>query len=54
MIGFSTKSSGPDGYRRSGDDVRQIIKGRKHSLIRQRFKMAGHLRLALDNLDWDG
>lgn len=45
---------GPDGYRRCGNDIRQIIKGRKHGLIRQRFKMAGHLRLALDNLDWDG
>ncbi|MDH4157357.1 MAG: protein kinase [candidate division Zixibacteria bacterium] len=43
---------GPDGYRRVGKDIRQIVMGRKHSLIRKRFKMAGHLRLALDNLDW--
>lgn len=42
-----------DGYRKSSANVRQIIKGRKHSLISRRFKTAGHVRLALDNLDWE-
>ncbi|MEW5993282.1 MAG: protein kinase [Candidatus Zixiibacteriota bacterium] len=44
---------GADGYRRAGPAVRQIVMGRKHSLIRRRFRMAGHLRLALENLDWE-
>lgn len=43
---------GPEAYRRSGEEIRQIILGRKHSLIRQRFKNAGQLRLALENLEW--
>lgn len=43
---------GPAGYRYAGNTVRRLIMGRKHSLIRRRFKTAGQLRLALDNLDW--
>ncbi|MBD3169992.1 MAG: protein kinase [candidate division Zixibacteria bacterium] len=39
-------------YRKCGDDIKQIIRGRKHNLILEKFKNAGHLRLALDNLDW--
>ncbi len=42
-----------DGYSRAPDIVKSIIRGRKHSLIRQHFKQAGHLRLYLDNLEWD-
>jgi len=34
------------------EEIRRIILGRKHSLIRQRFKNAGQLRLALENLEW--
>jgi tRNA A-37 threonylcarbamoyl transferase component Bud32 len=44
---------GVDGYRHCGREIRQIVMGRKRSLIRQRFKTAGDLRLALENLDWD-
>jgi len=40
------------GYRNASDAVRQIICGRKHSLIRQRFRNAGQLRVALENLEW--
>lgn len=47
MIGES------DGYRRAGNVLRSIIKGRKHSLIKRQFTNAGHLRLALENLDWE-
>lgn len=43
---------GPVGYRRAGKEIKQIIMGRKHYLIRQRFKTAGDLRLALDNMNW--
>jgi tRNA A-37 threonylcarbamoyl transferase component Bud32 len=43
---------GPRGYQRAGKDLRQIVMGRKHSLIRKHFRTAGHLRLALENLDW--
>ncbi len=44
---------GDDGYRKAGDDIKQIVRGRKRSLIRQRYKTAGQLRLALENLNWD-
>jgi serine/threonine protein kinase len=43
---------GAAGYRRAGREIRQLIMGRKHYLIRQRFKMAGHLRIALENMEW--
>jgi len=43
---------GAAAYRRAGKEIRQIIMGRKHYLIRQRFKTAGDLRLALDNMIW--
>lgn len=43
---------GAEAYRRIGPEIRQIIKGRRRSLIRQRYKTAGDLRLALDNLRW--
>jgi tRNA A-37 threonylcarbamoyl transferase component Bud32 len=44
---------GAEGYRKAGNDIKQIVMGRKHNLIRRRFREAGHLRLALENLDWD-
>lgn len=44
---------GAAGYRRSGINVKKIIMGRKHHLIAERFKVAGHLRLYLENLAWD-
>lgn len=33
--------------------IKGLIRGRKHNLIRERYRNAGQLRLALDNLDWD-
>jgi hypothetical protein len=44
---------GADGYRRAGNDIKQIVLGRKHSLILKRYTHAGHLRLALENLEWN-
>ncbi len=41
-----------DGYRKCGDAIRHIVCGRKHSLIRKRFRNAGQLRVALENLEW--
>jgi len=43
---------GVKGYSRALPSVRQIILGRKRTLIRRKFKTAGHLRLALENLSW--
>ncbi len=43
---------GANGYRHTDEVVRQIICGRKHSLILKKFSSAGDLRLALENLDW--
>lgn len=40
-------------YGKAGKNIKSIIMGRKHSLIQQKFKMAGHLRIALENLDWN-
>lgn len=44
---------GAEGYRKAGPIIRDIIKGRKQSLIRRRFKTAADLRVALENLEWD-
>ncbi|MFH2035787.1 MAG: protein kinase [Candidatus Zixiibacteriota bacterium] len=44
---------GASGYKVADDHIKKIIMGRKHSLIREKFKTAGDLRLALDNLVWD-
>ncbi len=53
LIGlFHEVIGGMAGYKRAGDNVRQIVMGRKHSLIRKRFKTAGQLRVALENLEW--
>jgi tRNA A-37 threonylcarbamoyl transferase component Bud32 len=43
---------GREGYARAGDEIRQIVNGRKHSLIAKKFKTAGQLRIAMDNLEW--
>lgn len=43
---------GADGYRKCGDAVRHIACGRRQSLIRQRFRNAGQLRVAIENLEW--
>lgn len=40
-------------YSQCGNNIKQIIMGRKHSLIRQYFNAAGHIRLFLENLGWD-
>lgn len=50
---FYEMIGGDKAYRTAGKEIKKIIMGRKHYLIRQRFKMAGHLRLALENLDWN-
>lgn len=40
-------------YSKLRPSVKQLVCGRKHSLIRKRFKNAGQLRVALENLEWD-
>ncbi|MBU1318790.1 MAG: protein kinase [candidate division Zixibacteria bacterium] len=40
------------GYTRTGSEIRQIVLGRKHTLIRERFRTSGDLRSALENLNW--
>ncbi len=40
------------GYSSCGPEIRRIILGRKHSLIRKKFKSAGQLRTALESLEW--
>jgi serine/threonine protein kinase len=44
---------GAQGYRQAGPEIKSIVKGRKHSLIARQFANAGHLRVALENLDWE-
>lgn len=39
-------------YRSMPNNIKKIILGRKKNLINRQFKMAGHLRLFLENLDW--
>ena len=50
---FYEMIGGALGYQRCDRNIKQIILGRRHSLIREQFNMAGHLRLFLENLDWD-
>jgi serine/threonine protein kinase len=40
-------------YSKLNNGIKQIIRGNKSNLIREKFKTAGHLRLALENLDWE-
>lgn len=39
-------------YRILPQNIKSIILGQKKQLISSKFKMAGHLRLYLENLDW--
>ncbi|MEZ5357755.1 MAG: protein kinase [Candidatus Zixiibacteriota bacterium] len=39
-------------YGGTPENIRKIIMGRKHSLIRQKYKTAGQLRIALENITW--
>jgi serine/threonine protein kinase len=43
---------GMKGYSNAGIEIRQIVLGRKHSLIGKRFRSAGDLRAALEILSW--
>jgi len=43
---------GPAGYLGAGAELRRIINGRKRFLIAQKFKTAGQLRIALENMEW--
>ncbi len=43
---------GKNGYRSAGHEIRQIVCGRRHTLIKKKFRNAGRLRLALENLEW--
>ena len=49
---FYEMIGGSVGYRQCGQNIKQFVLGRKHGLIRQHFKMAGHLRVYLENLEW--
>lgn len=40
-------------YQKLPPAIKNIIKGLKRSLILKQFKSVGHLRLHLENLDWD-
>jgi tRNA A-37 threonylcarbamoyl transferase component Bud32 len=44
---------GVDGYWKVGENIKKIIMGRKWSLVRKKFQNAGHLRLALENMEWN-
>lgn len=50
---FYEMIGGSAGYKHCGDNIRQFVLGRKHSLIKQHFNVAGHLRIYLENLQWD-
>jgi serine/threonine protein kinase len=50
---FYEMIGGASGYKKCEDNVKQFVLGRKHNLIRQYFNTAGHLRLYLENLNWD-
>jgi len=43
---------GQDGYSKAGNEIKQIVNGRKHFLISNKFKTAGQLRIALENMEW--
>lgn len=43
---------GPKEYARSGSEIRQIVCGLKRTLIAKKFKTAGQLRIALNNMAW--
>lgn len=43
---------GVQAYKKASPEIKQLILGRKHSLIKKQYRNAGHLRLAMDNLNW--
>jgi len=43
---------GSSRYSRCGKEIRRIVLGRKRGLIQRKFKTAGQLRVALENLEW--
>ena len=43
---------GQSGYAQAGTEIRQIVNGRRHTLISQKFKTAGQLRIAMENMEW--
>jgi len=45
-------AGGASGYRRCGREIRSLVMGRKHNLISKRFRTAGQLRRAIENLEW--
>ncbi|KAA3637272.1 MAG: protein kinase family protein [Calditrichaeota bacterium] len=44
---------GPKGYKTAGPDIKQIVMGRKRTLISRKAKNAGQMRLLLENLSWE-
>lgn len=40
-------------YSKAGKDIKQIVMGRKQSLIRKKMKNASQIRLMLENLVWE-
>ena len=34
------------------EQIKEIILGRKHNLIAQKFKVAGHIRIFIENMEW--
>ncbi len=43
---------GASGYQKAPQSVKDIIKGRKWSLVSRKFQTAAHLRMALERLEW--
>lgn len=39
-------------YQKMPQQIKEIIMGRKHSLIEKKFKEAGHLRIFIENMEW--
>jgi serine/threonine protein kinase len=53
LIGvFYELIGGAIGYQRCGQGIHGLIMGRKKSLISKKFKTAGQLRLAMENMEW--
>lgn len=50
---FYEMIGGSVGYKRCGDNIKHFVLGRRHSLIKKHFNVAWHLRLYLENLQWD-
>ncbi|ATN73704.1 Dot/Icm T4SS effector protein kinase CoxK1 [Coxiella burnetii] len=50
---FYEMIGGATGYRYCNPHIKQFVLGRKHNLIREQFNTAGHLRLHLENIEWD-